>query len=74
MVPAVPTAVEVADRLYEFWNAEGLRAMSESVDPEIELISDPLRPEETALRGIEAGNSGSSAGSTATRRCTSRPM
>jgi ketosteroid isomerase-like protein len=49
----VPTAVEVADRLYEFWNAEGLRAMSESVDPEIELISDPLRPEETALRGIE---------------------
>lgn len=49
----MPTAIEVADHLYESWNAEGLRALSEAVDPAIELISDPLRPEETALRGIE---------------------
>ena len=49
----MPTAVEIADRLYESWNAGGLGELSESVDPSIELIPDPLHPKETALRGIE---------------------
>ena len=49
----MPTAVEIADRLYESWNAGGLGALSVSVDPSIELIPDPLHPKETALRGIE---------------------
>jgi len=53
MVSGVPTAVEVADRLYESWNAGGLGALCDSVDPAIELIPDPLRPEATALHGIE---------------------
>ncbi len=50
---SVPTAAEVADHVYERWNAGGLSVLTDSVDPEIELICDPLRPEESALRGIE---------------------
>ena len=46
------TATEVADRIYARWNADGLAVLADSVDPEIELITDPLRPSETALRGI----------------------
>jgi ketosteroid isomerase-like protein len=49
----VPTAAEVADHVYESWNAGGLSVLTESVDPEVELICDPLRPAESALRGIE---------------------
>jgi hypothetical protein len=49
----VPTAVEIADRLYETWNADGLASLTPSVDPGIELIPDPLRPQETSLHGIE---------------------
>jgi len=49
----MPTAVEVADHVYESWNAKGLGALAEAVDPAIELIPDPLRPAETALHGIE---------------------
>ncbi len=45
-------AVEAADRLYERWNDAGLSVLSDSVDPAIELICDPLRPVETALRGV----------------------
>jgi ketosteroid isomerase-like protein len=45
-------AVEVADRLYERWNADGLSGLVDSVDPAIELITDPLRPVGTALRGV----------------------
>jgi hypothetical protein len=44
-------AVEVADRLYERWNADGLTGLVDRVDPAFELIIDPLRPVETALRG-----------------------
>jgi len=47
-------AVEVADRLYERWNDAGLSVLTDSVDPGIELICDPLRPRESVLRG-EAG-------------------
>ena len=50
---AVPTPTEVADRLYDRWNTDGLSVCADSVDPAIELICDPLRPDETALRGIE---------------------
>jgi ketosteroid isomerase-like protein len=51
-VSCVPTAVEVADHVYERWNAGGLSVLTEeSVDPEIELICDPLRPQESALHG-----------------------
>jgi ketosteroid isomerase-like protein len=46
-------AIEVADRLYERWNADGLSVLTDSVDPSIELIPDPLRPDESALRGVE---------------------
>jgi ketosteroid isomerase-like protein len=46
------TATETADRLYARWNADGLSVLSDSVDPSIELITDPLRPAESALRGI----------------------
>ena len=53
IVRVVPTAAEVADHVYESWNAGGLSVLAESVDPEIELICDPLRPAESALRGID---------------------
>ena len=49
----MPTAVEVADRVYASWSAGALGALSNAVDPAIELISDPLHPRETALRGLE---------------------
>jgi ketosteroid isomerase-like protein len=45
-------AVEIADRLYERWNADGLSVLADSVDPAIELITDPLRPAESALHGV----------------------
>jgi ketosteroid isomerase-like protein len=45
-------AVELADRLYQRWNADGLSGLLDSVDPAIELITDPLRPVETTLRGV----------------------
>lgn len=48
----MPTAVEVADRLYARWNADGLAVLGDSVDPAIELVPDPLRPVESALRGL----------------------
>lgn len=51
ILPCVPTPAEVVDRLYEAWNRAGLSVCTDSVDPEIELICDPLRPVETALRG-----------------------
>ncbi len=46
------TAVEVADRLYARWNTGGLATLTESVDPAVELIPDPLRRDESALRGV----------------------
>lgn len=46
-------AVELADQLYERWNNDGLSALADGVDPEVELICDPLRPVESALHGIE---------------------
>src|SRR3978361_2167758 len=49
----LPTAAEVADHVYERWNAGSLSVLTESLDPDIELICDPLRPDESALRGIE---------------------
>ena len=52
-VRSVPTAAEVADHVYERWNAGGLSVLTDKVDPDIELICDPLRPEESALRGLE---------------------
>lgn len=52
-VGVVSTPTEVAYRLYERWNTDGLSVCADSVDPEIELICDPLRPEATVMRGIE---------------------
>jgi ketosteroid isomerase-like protein len=49
----MPTAIEVTDRLYARWNADGLSELSDCIDPAIELITDPLRPAESALRGEE---------------------
>jgi ketosteroid isomerase-like protein len=48
-----PTAADVADQLYARWNDDGLSVLTDSVDPDVELICDPLRPVESALRGIE---------------------
>jgi len=49
----MPTAVEVADRLYESWNAGHRSALAAAVDPAVELISGALHPYQTALRGRE---------------------
>lgn len=51
-----PTAADVAEGLYARWNDDGLDVLAESVDPEVELICDPLRPEDSALRGIDGWN------------------
>jgi ketosteroid isomerase-like protein len=51
-----PTAADVADRLYARWNDDGLSVLADSVDPEVELVCDPLRPVESVLRGIEGWN------------------
>jgi ketosteroid isomerase-like protein len=48
-----PTAAEVADQLYARWNDDNLSVLTDSVDPEIELVCDPLRPADSTLRGIE---------------------
>ena len=48
-----PTATEVADQLYARWNDAGLSVLTDTVDPEIELVCDPLRPADSTLRGIE---------------------
>lgn len=45
--------VELTDQLYERWNSGGLSVLADSVDPEVELICDPLRPAESALHGLE---------------------
>lgn len=47
------TAVAAAGRLYARWNAAGLGVLTDCVDPGVELICDPLRPNESALRGLE---------------------
>lgn len=47
------TATELAGELYQRWNADGLEMLTDHVDPAIELVCDPLRPEESTLRGIE---------------------
>jgi ketosteroid isomerase-like protein len=46
------TPVEVADRLYARWNAGGLAMLADSIDPAVEVITDPLRPDES-LRGVD---------------------
>ncbi|HVF79453.1 MAG TPA: nuclear transport factor 2 family protein [Solirubrobacteraceae bacterium] len=51
-----PTATEIADQLYSRWNDNGLAVLTDSVDPEIELVCDPLRPADSTLRGIEGWN------------------
>ena len=53
MVRVPHIAAEVAERLYIRWNEDGLAALTECVDPEVELICDPLRPDASALRGLE---------------------
>jgi ketosteroid isomerase-like protein len=45
--------LDVADRLYERWNSDGLSVLADSLDPSIELITDPLRPDASALHGPE---------------------
>lgn len=51
-----PTATELADELYQRWNADGLAVLADHVDPDVELVCDPLRPDESTLRGIEGWN------------------
>lgn len=47
------SAAEAAEQLYTRWNEHGLSALTDSVDPDVELICDALRPTETALRGLD---------------------
>jgi ketosteroid isomerase-like protein len=47
------TATETTEWLYEAWNEAGLSAITDRIDPAIELIPDPLRPAKTALHGVE---------------------
>jgi ketosteroid isomerase-like protein len=56
IVRSVNTATEVADHVYARWNEGGLSVLTDRVHPEIELICDPLSPDESALRGIEGWN------------------
>jgi ketosteroid isomerase-like protein len=56
IVRSVTTAAEVADHVYASWNEGGLAVLADRVHPDIELICDPLRPAESALRGIEGWN------------------
>jgi hypothetical protein len=51
------TASDFAEGLYARWNDDGLAMLADSVDPDVELICDPLRPVESALHGIEGWNS-----------------
>jgi ketosteroid isomerase-like protein len=46
-----PTAAELTDQLYAHWNDDGLSVLTDTVDPGIELVCDPLRPTESTLRG-----------------------
>jgi ketosteroid isomerase-like protein len=55
-VRSVTTATEVADHVYTRWNEGGLSVLTDRIHPEIELICDPLRPAESALRGIDGWN------------------
>lgn len=48
-----PTATEVADQLYARWNEGDLTFSTAIVDPQIELVCDPLRPADSTLRGID---------------------
>lgn len=48
-----PIAAEVAEQLYARWNQDGLEALTDSVHPEVELVCDPLRPDESALHGLD---------------------
>jgi ketosteroid isomerase-like protein len=50
------TATELTDHVYACWNEGGLSVLTDRIDPDIELICDPLRPAESALRGIEGWN------------------
>lgn len=48
-----PTATEVTEQLYARWTADGLSALIDTVDPAIELVCDPLCPDESTLHGID---------------------
>lgn len=48
-----PIAAEVCEQLYVRWNEDGLAALTDSVDPDVELVCDALRPAETSLRGLD---------------------
>ncbi len=48
-----PTPTEVVEQLYARWNDDGLAVLTESVDPDIELVCDPLCPDESTLRGLD---------------------
>jgi len=52
IVTCMSTPVDIADRFYARWNADGLSVLEDSVHPAIELVSDPLRPVESTLRGM----------------------
>lgn len=50
------SALEIAEHIYARWNEGCLASLADRIDPEIELICDPLRPAESALHGIDGWN------------------
>lgn len=48
----MPSGVNLARELYEKWSDHGVSALATYVDPYVQLICDPLRPDEP-LSGLE---------------------
>ncbi len=48
-----PDAAHVADQLYARWNEGDLSNLIDNVDPGVEIVCDPLCPDESTLRGLE---------------------
>lgn len=45
------SAAELVEQLYERWNECALADVDEQLDPDVELVCDPLRPRESTLSG-----------------------
>lgn len=48
----MPSGVNTARELYDRWNDHGVASLATHVDPYVQLICDPLRPDEP-LRGLD---------------------
>lgn len=48
----MPSSQDVTRELYERWNEQGVASLAPHVDPLVQLVCDPLRPD-APLRGLE---------------------